>query len=43
VCFRTRTELLELIDAGLPGYSVAMETRIPPRRNNLLWVMHRSG
>lgn len=42
VRFPSRDELRELIDAGLPGFSAVCEARIPPRRNNVLYLLRRA-
>jgi 2-polyprenyl-3-methyl-5-hydroxy-6-metoxy-1,4-benzoquinol methylase len=39
VRFLPGTELRQLIEAGLPGFGVVCEARIPPRRNNLLLAL----
>jgi SAM-dependent methyltransferase len=39
VRFPSREELRALLDAGLPGFEIACECRIPPRRNNVLYVL----
>jgi 2-polyprenyl-3-methyl-5-hydroxy-6-metoxy-1,4-benzoquinol methylase len=39
VRFLSGTELRQLIEAGLPGFGVVCEARIPPRRNNLLLAL----
>jgi 2-polyprenyl-6-hydroxyphenyl methylase/3-demethylubiquinone-9 3-methyltransferase len=41
VRFPSREELRATVDAGLPGFEVVCETRIPPRRNNVLYAMRR--
>ncbi|SDC74874.1 class I SAM-dependent methyltransferase [Actinokineospora iranica] len=43
VRFPSREELRGYLAAGLPGYDIALEARIPPRRNNVLYVMRRPG
>lgn len=43
VRFPSRAELQSLLAEGLPGWSVALEARIPPRRNNVLWVMRHDA
>jgi 2-polyprenyl-6-hydroxyphenyl methylase/3-demethylubiquinone-9 3-methyltransferase len=41
VRFPSRAELRELIGAGLHGFSTVCEARIPPRRNNVLYLLRR--
>jgi 2-polyprenyl-6-hydroxyphenyl methylase/3-demethylubiquinone-9 3-methyltransferase len=41
VRFPSREELRATVDAGLPGFEIVCETRIPPRRNNVLYAMRR--
>lgn len=41
VRFMPQTELGELIDQALPGWQRTCETRIPPRRANLLLTLRR--
>jgi 2-polyprenyl-6-hydroxyphenyl methylase/3-demethylubiquinone-9 3-methyltransferase len=43
VRFPDRAELRRTIDAGLPGFTVVCEARIPPRRNNVLYALRRDG
>lgn len=42
VRFPSREELRTTIDEGLPGFEVACEARIPPRRNNVLYALRRA-
>lgn len=41
VRFPSRAELRGFIDAGLPEFEIICETRIPPRRNNVLYALRR--
>lgn len=43
VRFPSREELRHFIDAGLSDFEVTCETRIPPRRNNVLYTLRRSS
>lgn len=41
VRFMARPELDKLIDAAMPGWSVSSESRVPPRKANLLLTLRR--
>jgi 2-polyprenyl-3-methyl-5-hydroxy-6-metoxy-1,4-benzoquinol methylase len=41
VRFPSLSELRSLVAGGLPGFAVACEARIPPRRNNVLFALRR--
>jgi 2-polyprenyl-3-methyl-5-hydroxy-6-metoxy-1,4-benzoquinol methylase len=41
VRFPTRAELGSMFEAGLPGFALVCEARIPPRRNNVLCALRR--
>jgi 2-polyprenyl-3-methyl-5-hydroxy-6-metoxy-1,4-benzoquinol methylase len=41
VRFPSREELRSVVDAGLPGFEIRCEARIPPRRNNVLYTLRR--
>jgi 2-polyprenyl-6-hydroxyphenyl methylase/3-demethylubiquinone-9 3-methyltransferase len=41
VRFPDREELHELIGTALPEFEIVCEARIPPRRNNVLYVLRR--
>jgi 2-polyprenyl-6-hydroxyphenyl methylase/3-demethylubiquinone-9 3-methyltransferase len=43
VRFATREQLRGYLADGLPGFGIACESRIPPRRNNVLYVMRRTA
>jgi SAM-dependent methyltransferase len=43
VRFPSREELRGYLDRALPEFEIVCETRIPPRRNNVLYVMSRPG
>jgi 2-polyprenyl-6-hydroxyphenyl methylase/3-demethylubiquinone-9 3-methyltransferase len=43
VRFATREDLRSMFDAGLPGFALVGEARIPPRRNNVLCALRRPG
>jgi 2-polyprenyl-6-hydroxyphenyl methylase/3-demethylubiquinone-9 3-methyltransferase len=43
VRFPSREELQATIAEGLPDLGVVLEARIPPRRNNVLWVLRRDA
>ncbi|NUT48836.1 MAG: class I SAM-dependent methyltransferase [Saccharothrix sp.] len=43
VRFPTREQLRGYLADGLPGFGIACETRVPPRRNNVLYVMRRDA
>ncbi|WP_197523541.1 class I SAM-dependent methyltransferase [Actinokineospora pegani] len=43
VRFPSREELRGYIDSALPNHEVILETRIPPRRNNVLYVLSQLG
>jgi 2-polyprenyl-3-methyl-5-hydroxy-6-metoxy-1,4-benzoquinol methylase len=43
VRFPSREELRQMVDSGLPDFEVVCETRIPPRRNNVLYALRRSN
>jgi 2-polyprenyl-6-hydroxyphenyl methylase/3-demethylubiquinone-9 3-methyltransferase len=43
VRFPSREELRQMIDTGLPDFRVVCETRIPPRRNNVLYALRRAS
>ncbi|MFC7550081.1 class I SAM-dependent methyltransferase [Plantactinospora sp. GCM10030261] len=42
VRFPSREELRRVVDEGLPGFAVVSESRIPPRRNNVLYALRRA-
>lgn len=42
VRFLDRDQLRRMIENGLPSFTVLCEFRIPPRRNNVLYVLRRS-
>ncbi len=42
VRFRSRAELESLLGTGLPGFATTLLARVPPRRNNALWVLRRT-
>ncbi|GAA0661995.1 hypothetical protein GCM10010193_11500 [Kitasatospora atroaurantiaca] len=42
VDFADRDQLLAVITRALPGLSVVCETRVPPKRNNVLFALRRS-
>jgi len=42
VDFADRDQLLAVITGALPGLSVVCETRVPPKRNNVLFALRRS-
>ncbi|HEY3139800.1 MAG TPA: class I SAM-dependent methyltransferase [Acidimicrobiales bacterium] len=41
VAFPEREELRQLIADALPGFAITCETRVPPRRNNVLYALRR--
>ncbi|MER5641720.1 methyltransferase [Kitasatospora sp. NPDC002227] len=41
VVFGDRDQLLAIISRALPGLSVICETRVPPKRNNILFALRR--
>jgi 2-polyprenyl-6-hydroxyphenyl methylase/3-demethylubiquinone-9 3-methyltransferase len=43
VRFADSDELRRYLAAGLPGFEITCQARIPPRRNNLLYLMRRTG
>jgi 2-polyprenyl-6-hydroxyphenyl methylase/3-demethylubiquinone-9 3-methyltransferase len=42
VRFPDRGELQRMIETGLPDFQVVCESRIPPRRNNVLYALRRT-
>lgn len=42
VRFPSLEELHGFVANGLPDFSITLEARIPPRRNNVLWTLRRS-
>lgn len=42
VRFADRDELRQMIETGLPDFRVVCESRIPPRRNNVLYALRRA-
>ncbi|WP_441245639.1 class I SAM-dependent methyltransferase [Kitasatospora sp. McL0602] len=42
VVFGDRDELLATVSSALPGLSVFCETRVPPKRNNILFALRRT-
>jgi 2-polyprenyl-6-hydroxyphenyl methylase/3-demethylubiquinone-9 3-methyltransferase len=43
VRFASYDELHGYVDEALTGFEVVCEARIPPRRNNVLWMLSRPG
>jgi 2-polyprenyl-3-methyl-5-hydroxy-6-metoxy-1,4-benzoquinol methylase len=41
VCYGSRTELLEAIAEAMPDAQLICETRVPPRRNNILFALRK--
>jgi 2-polyprenyl-3-methyl-5-hydroxy-6-metoxy-1,4-benzoquinol methylase len=41
--YATRSELIDAIMVGIPGGGLVCETRIPPRRNNIMFAVRRSA
>jgi 2-polyprenyl-6-hydroxyphenyl methylase/3-demethylubiquinone-9 3-methyltransferase len=43
VRFPSLDELHGFVAEGLPDFSITLEARIPPRRNNVLWTLRRKA